>query len=626
MILRVCVVIPAYNNPRTISTVVNDVVKSTPFPILIVDDGSETAVENVLYSFAVRQALETGRVRIKRFKENRGKGAALKFAIQDLVTRGFTHMVTMDGDGKHLGREISKLIKIGKSYPWDLVISNQDRQSGFRLYPLFVLQTMTFWSTGYDFEVEVLIRFMLRGISVRRTEIESRPPEITIEVSRWRKIRHRFRFQMLDALLKVISLLKSQRSPRQLAVGVGVGAFVGCSPFFGFHTLIVAGLALILPLNFVAMWLGTHISTLPLTPFVVIASLVIGKSIPGLNEMQGPYAHFFEWFAGSFVLGTGVGLALGSFTYLACVVYRRRADGRINQRVGRQARRFGKGILKLALRKFGLRAGYACLYPLAAWSWAFSFKAKRALHEFYRLTRPNLSWLSQQRLIFEHFAAFCEMRMDRIYLALKGGGSFPLRQEGLQYIRQARQNENGLILLSLHLGSVNITADIIKLNDFRGQTVMEIHQALKRGDCVQLMIDRGTPDRSELISFLGKLAPFDVTPFALASALQVPVIFCFGIKNDQGGYEFIAREPRAYKLEGSRPYDLQIFEWAKEFVREAETLVKRHPGQWFNLYPYWSAVPTQAPGKPSNNLLEELKVPSGPGPEPAGEPASRSVP
>src|SRR3954471_12736173 len=106
MILRICVVIPTFDNSRTISETVKDVLLNTPFPVLVVDDGSETPVANVLYSWEVRNALEEGRVRVVRFEKNCGKGAALKYAIGDLVARGFTHMFTMDADGQHHGYEI----------------------------------------------------------------------------------------------------------------------------------------------------------------------------------------------------------------------------------------------------------------------------------------------------------------------------------------------------------------------------------------------------------------------------------------------------------------------------------------------------------------------------------------
>ena len=109
MILRVCVVIPTYNNARTISEVVKDVLLTTPFPVLVVDDGSDTPVSGALYSWDVRGALEAGRVRVVRFEKNRGKGAALRFAISELASQGYTHMMAMDGDGQHFAREIHKL-------------------------------------------------------------------------------------------------------------------------------------------------------------------------------------------------------------------------------------------------------------------------------------------------------------------------------------------------------------------------------------------------------------------------------------------------------------------------------------------------------------------------------------
>src|SRR4051812_6938165 len=120
MILRVCVVIPTFNNSRSISEVVKDVLTSTAHPVLVVDDGSETPVVNCLYSWEVRQALESGRVRVVRLERNAGKGAALKCAIEDCVSHGFTHMVTLDADGQHHGYEIKKLTELAKLHPWDL--------------------------------------------------------------------------------------------------------------------------------------------------------------------------------------------------------------------------------------------------------------------------------------------------------------------------------------------------------------------------------------------------------------------------------------------------------------------------------------------------------------------------
>jgi predicted LPLAT superfamily acyltransferase/uncharacterized protein (DUF2062 family) len=584
MILRACVVIPTFNNPRTISKVLKDVVTNTEFPVLVIDDGSETAVENVLYSFEVRQALEDGRIRLHRFAENRGKGAALRFAIEDLVARGFTHMVAMDGDGKHLAREIQKLVKIGKVYPWDLVITNRDTQSGFRMYPLFALQTMKFWTTGSDFEVEVLLRFLMRGISVRKTEVETRSPEITHFRSWGKRLHDRARFHALDTLLKTISLLKSRNSMGQIALAVGVGAFVSCTPFFGFHTLIIAGLAMILPLNFVAMFLGSHLTVAPLAPAVVIASLVIGKSIPGLKELEGPMSHFYQWLAGGAIFGLVAGTILGALTYAGIYSYRRSSRRLKDKRVSHHVRRMSLSVLTFCLRRFGMVAGRPAGLILSVFMWSFSRESRRALKEYLALTKPGLGRAERQKEIFEQLLAYNEARIDRLYNGLSDRSAFGVQPEGLAFV----ENTPSALTVSAHAGSARLAVELLDL------------------PVRLLMCDRLRDGRTELLLFLGKLAPFDVSAFREAAETGRPVIFCFAVKRD-GGYRFKAQSPRQFTFNGQTPRGAQVLEMAREFVNELENFVRANPRQWFNLFPFWSEVPANETTAISNHLFEELK-------------------
>jgi predicted LPLAT superfamily acyltransferase/uncharacterized protein (DUF2062 family) len=584
MVLRTCVVIPTFNNPRTISKVLKDVVMNTQFPVLVIDDGSETAVENVLYSFEVRQALEDGRIRLCRFEDNRGKGACLRFAIEDLVAHGFTHMVAMDGDGKHLAREIQKLVKIGKAYPWDLVITNRDTQSGFRMYPLFALQTMKFWTTGSDFEVEVLLRFLVRGISVRKTEVETRAPEITHSRSWVEWLHDRSRFHALDTLLKTISLLKSQNSMGQIALAVGVGAFVSCTPFFGFHTLILAGLAMIFPLNFVAMFLGSHLTMAPLAPAVVIASLVIGKSIPGLKELEGPMSHFYQWLVGGAIFGVVAGTILGVLTYVCIYSYRRSSVRLKDKRVSHHARQASLSILIFCLRRFGMIAGRLAGLFMSAFMWSFSRESRRALKEYLALIKPGLSWLERQKEIFEQLLAYNESRIDRLYNRLADRSAFGVQAEGLNFI----ENAPSALIVSAHAGSPRLAAELLNL------------------PVNLLMCDRLQNARTELLLFFGKLAPFDVSAFRAAAETGRPVIFCFAAKQD-GCYRFKAQSPRQFTFNNRTPRDTQVLEMAREFVGELEKFVHVNPRQWFNLFPFWSEVPANETGVISNRLFEELK-------------------
>src|SRR5262249_40096151 len=122
----------------------------------------------------------------------------------------------------------------------------RDSQSGFRIYPLFTLQNLKFFTRKYDFEIEALIRLMWKGIKVTETEIEVIYQKGAERVSHFHKFWDNARLSMLNTVLVVLTFLKSRRSPAQLAAAAGVGVMIGTTPFFGLHTLIVAAASFLL--------------------------------------------------------------------------------------------------------------------------------------------------------------------------------------------------------------------------------------------------------------------------------------------------------------------------------------------------------------------------------------------
>ncbi len=151
-------------------------VLSQRYPLLILDDASENPVTHALYSFEVREAIESGRVRVIRFETRQGRGGAIRYAIKDLAAAGFTHMLVLDGDGRYAPEELVKLTDAAKLHPWDLILGRRessrvvgrgrwaqlvervleycvrfetgqriaDPRSGFRVYPLMPIQMMRF--------------------------------------------------------------------------------------------------------------------------------------------------------------------------------------------------------------------------------------------------------------------------------------------------------------------------------------------------------------------------------------------------------------------------------------------------------------------------------------------------
>ncbi len=133
------------------------------------------------------------------------------------------------------------------------------------------------------------------------------------------------------------AIVREQATPTRLGLAVGLGVFLGCSPFWGFQTVAALVLGRAFRLNKLAVLLGTQISAPPFAPFLIFGSVQLGhrlihgraveltlamvKAAPSKVDL----AQQFLW---SFGLGALlVGLALGALfgVLTAWGVSRRRA-------------------------------------------------------------------------------------------------------------------------------------------------------------------------------------------------------------------------------------------------------------------------------------------------------------
>jgi len=184
---RICILIPAYNAQLTIGSVLE---KIQPLKIdtIVVDDGSLDETRKI--------ALANGALALKH-PFNLGKGAALQTGFRYLLQRGYHMVITLDADGQHNPSEIPFLLKVFKSVKSDILIASRagefekmtflrrfwnrlgakavsrlchsdirDSQSGFRLIRTEVLKGTELFASGFETELELLIKACKKGFSV----------------------------------------------------------------------------------------------------------------------------------------------------------------------------------------------------------------------------------------------------------------------------------------------------------------------------------------------------------------------------------------------------------------------------------------------------------------------------
>ncbi len=317
-----CVVIPTYNNEKTIIRVLEGVLGYVPADrVIVVNDGATDTTPELLKPFE-------GKIHLLENKPNKGKGVALRKAFKYAVDKGFENAITIDSDGQHFPSDIPKMIQecienpntvlmgsrnmqqegvpqkssFGNKFSnfWFKVetwISLPDTQTGYRVYPLKPLRKMRLFTTKFELEIEVIVRLAWKGLKFKAVPIEVKydPNE---RVSHFRPGRDFFRISVLNSVLVLGALfyyypkkffsistwnaikheaIKPEESNFSKAMSLGFGVFMGIVPIWGFQLLVGIPLAVLFRLNKVLFIAAANISFPPLIPFILYASMVIGQ-------------------------------------------------------------------------------------------------------------------------------------------------------------------------------------------------------------------------------------------------------------------------------------------------------------------------------------------------------------
>ena len=227
--LKCCVIIPTYNNSRTLQAVIDDVGQYA-LDIIVVNDGSSDPTSDILFS--------NPQVTVIAYHPNKGKGYALKKGFKCATDKGFRYAITIDSDGQHMAGDIGLFLDKIEQYPDSLIVGSRllrqknmpggntfankfsnfwyrlqtginlpDTQSGFRLYPLNKIKRMHFITNRYEGELEMLVRAAWQGIKVSSVAISVYYPPREERVSHFRPFMDFFRISILNTFLTIIALV-----------------------------------------------------------------------------------------------------------------------------------------------------------------------------------------------------------------------------------------------------------------------------------------------------------------------------------------------------------------------------------------------------------------------------------
>jgi glycosyltransferase involved in cell wall biosynthesis len=379
--LKCCVIIPTYNNYKTLQKVIEGVLVFTE-NIIVVNDGSTDDSVETLKQFPQIQQIH--------IPKNKGKGNALRQGFKRAGSLGYRYAITIDSDGQHFPEDIPAFIEalengqnkeilligsrnmaqagVPKKSSFGNKFSNfwfwvetgiwlQDTQSGFRLYPLFAMKKIKLRTNKFEFEIEAIVKAAWKGIEVKNIPIEIHY-ETVDRVSHFRPFKDFTRISILNTYLVFLTFfyikprnffrklkkkglkrffvedfLGSDDSSEKKALSIALGVLIGLSPLWGFHTVVVLFLAILFNLNKLIAFAFSNVSLPPFIPFVLYFSLKYGNWIMGeqfnfsINEIDPTLEvvkYLKAYIVGSLALSVTAAIVCGLLGYVFLTLFERK--------------------------------------------------------------------------------------------------------------------------------------------------------------------------------------------------------------------------------------------------------------------------------------------------------------
>lgn len=369
---KLAVLIPTFNNAASLETVITDVLRYTA-NVIVVNDGSTDHTLEIVNRFP--------QVALVSYEKNKGKGWALREGFRKARSLQFEYVITIDADGQHYASDLPVFLEATATRPKSIIIgarnlnqanvpgkssfgnrfsnfwfwlytgiSGPDTQSGYRLYPVKAMERIRFFTRKYEFEVEVLVRSVWRGIGVDFVPVSVYYPPADERVSHFRPFRDFSRISVLNTVLFFIAflyikprnflrslfsrekraavlreILEADQSHERKAASIGFGVFMGIVPIWGFQLIVAIFLSVLLKLNKALVITAANISIPPMIPFILYGSFLAGSfwmgddasiiPLPNQLSLDSIKVNLTQYLAGSCTLAVVAGVFFGLLAY-----------------------------------------------------------------------------------------------------------------------------------------------------------------------------------------------------------------------------------------------------------------------------------------------------------------------
>lgn len=547
-----CFLIPCYNHGTTVPDVL-DALAPYDFPIIIIDDGSESGTQSILQAQTTRK-----NVMLVTLAKNQGKGGAVTAGLYEAFKHSFSHAIQIDADGQHNLDALPTLITESKTHLTSLISGQpvyddtvpkarlygryathiwvwietlsfaiKDSMCGFRAYPIGPsIKVLERSNVGkrMDFDTEIMVRMYWDGCDIRFIDTKVIYPEggISHFDALWDNIKistmhTRLFFGMLP---RIPRLLRRQPTQQQhWSSHAERGTIMGIKALLTIYSL-----------------LGRRAFNLIL---------------------KGVMAYYYF---------TGKSARRASESYLS------RLQAHAIER---------NQVLPPKLTSYNhlLSFGHTMLDKLAAWRGDFSAE---------NLTVHGL----------EHFDHIVEQQRGVVILGSHLGNLELCRALSR---RHTHIKINALVFtehaerFNAVMKAVNPKSDLnlIQVNELGPDTAILLQQKIEQGEWIVIVGDRTSVTKEQRVvwaDFLGKPAPFPQGPFMLATVLKAPVYLMFGLRDDtQTSPHFdVYFEPFSEQIKLPRGQrEEALTQVVSQYANRLEHYTMKAPLQWYNFFNFW---------------------------------------